>query len=123
MRRSRSEFLKFMLVGGLSFIVHNLVYIGLIHIDANPTLAYSLGYASWMVVNFLLSSYYTFHSRPTLKRAFGFLLSSAIYYLIQMLCFWLCVELGVPDAIITPVVYTIAFPINFLMVRYALARL
>ena len=121
-RRSRQEFLKFLLVGGVSFLVHNLVYLVLVYAGCNHTIAYSLGYMSWMVVNFLLSSYYTFRSKPTLKRALGFMISSGVYYLVQLASFTLCSLCHVPDIIITPVVYTISFPINFIMVRYVLRQ-
>lgn len=120
-KQSKHEFLKFLVVGAISFVVHNVVYIVLCN-TIDQTLAYTAGYASWMIVNFLLSNYITFHTTPTLRRAVGFIVSSGVYYLIQLLCFTLCSLISVPDIIVTPVVYTISFPINFVMVRYVLKR-
>lgn len=117
--RTRSEFIKFLIVGGISFVVHNVVYMLLLDV-VGGSLAYSLGYVSWMAVNFLLSNYVTFKTRPTMRRAVGFVFSSAIYYLLQMCVYALCAWLDVPDIIVTPLVYTITFPLNFLMVRYVL---
>ena len=105
--KSRREFLKFVAVGGVSFLVHNFIYLFLTHFAVNAMLAYSAGYVSWVATNFLLSNYITFHTRPTIKSAVGF-----------TLCRWL----AVPDVIITPLVYTIAFPANFFMVRYVFRR-
>lgn len=116
------EFAKFVVVGGVSFLLHNALYLLLLRLSVDATVAYSMGYAAWMVSNFLLSNYITFHTRPTWRRAFGFMLSSAAYYLIQLLGFALCRWLEVPDTILTPLVYTVAFPLNFLMVRYVLKR-
>lgn len=119
--RSTHEFLKFVLVGAVSFIAHNIVYLLLCNIIPHAV-AYTLGYASWMVINFLLSNYVTFHTKPTVRRAVGFAISSGVYYLIQLGGFTLCRLVALPDVIVTPVVYTVSFPINFLMVRYVLKR-
>lgn len=123
MARSRSthEFLKFVVVGAVSFIAHNIVYLLLCDIIPHAA-AYTLGYASWMIINFLLSNYITFHTKPTVRRAVGFVISSGVYYLIQLAGFTLCRLVALPDVIVTPVVYTISFPINFLMVRYVLKK-
>lgn len=120
--KTGAEFLKFVLVGGVSFIVHNVVYLLLIHFGVHPSFSYTMGYASWMIVNFILSNYITFNTTPSLRRAIGFAVSSLLYYIIQMCGFWLCRWLQLPDIIITPLVYTIAFPLNFLMVRFVLRR-
>lgn len=120
--KSRREFLKFVAVGGVSFLVHNFIYLFLTHFAVNATLAYSAGYVSWAITNFLLSNYITFHTRPTFKSAVGFVVSACLYYLIQLVGFTLCRWLAVPDVIITPLVYTIAFPANFFMVRYVFRR-
>lgn len=119
-RRSTMEFVKFVAVGGVSFVTHYALYMVLTHLGVNATLAYTLGYVSWMVVNFTLSNYFAFHTRPSVKRALGFAISSGIYYLIQPGGFALCRWVGVPNILVTPLVYTIAFPINFVMVRYVL---
>lgn len=121
-RRGGEEFMKFLVVGGVSFLLHNIVYLLLIRIDINASIAYALGYATWMVTNFTLSNLFVFRTRPTLKRAVGFCISSAVYFAIQFAGFTLCRHLNIPDALITPIVYTIAFPINFLMVRYVLKK-
>lgn len=120
MKQGKIEFIKFSIVGAISFIFHNIVYLLLIEFGINDTIAYSAGYCTWAVSNFLLSSYYTFHTQPTLKRALGFAASATIYYLIQLVGFSICQWIGLPDIVITPLVYTFAFPFNFVMVRLVL---
>lgn len=48
------------------------------------SVAFTIGYILELISNYILSSYYTFSSKPDLKNAGGFLLGRGINYLIQM---------------------------------------
>lgn len=121
-KQARREFVKFSALGLIAFLMHNVVYMLLTYFDVNATLAYSLGYISWAVSNFLLSTYVTFRTRATVKRAVGFAACIAIYYLVQMTIFTLIQLTPVPEILVTPIVYACAFPINFIMVRWVMKR-
>lgn len=121
-KQARREFIKFSAVGLISFLMHNIVYLLLTYFEVNATLAYSLGYISWAVSNFLLSTYVTFRTRATVKRAVGFAVSILLYYIVQMTIFTLLQLTPVPEILVTPIVYACAFPINFLMVRWVMKR-
>ena len=48
------------------------------------TLAFTIGFCVEMVSNYLLTSFYTFRSKPCLKNAGGFLVGRAVNYVVQV---------------------------------------
>jgi putative flippase GtrA len=116
------ELLKFWASGVASFFMHNVVYLMLLYLGTNASVAYALGFVAWMTTNFLLSNYFTFRTRPSVRRAIAFCISAAIFFAIQFVGFAVCQRLDIHDALITPIVYSVAFPFNFLMVRYAMRK-
>lgn len=48
------------------------------------TTAFTLGFCIEMIVNYFLTSFYTFGTRPSVKNAGGFLLGRLVNYLIQI---------------------------------------
>ena len=50
----------------------------------NLNIAYTIGYVTSFICNFFLTSYFTFRSNPSLKRALGFGGSHLVNYLIHM---------------------------------------
>ncbi len=116
------ELLKFWASGVASFFMHNVVYLMLLYCGINASVAYALGFVAWMTTNFLLSNFFTFRTRPSVRRAIAFSISAAIFFAIQFVGFTVCQYLDIHDGLITPIVYTVAFPFNFLMVRYAMRK-
>ena len=49
------------------------------------SVAFTIGFVIELVCNYILTSYYTFRVRPSLKNAGGFLFGRAINYVIQLL--------------------------------------
>ena len=49
------------------------------------SVAFTVGFVIEMVYNYLMTSFYTFRVRPTLKNAGGFLLGRTANYFIQLL--------------------------------------
>lgn len=121
-KKTRKEFLRFVVVGAISFLLHNVVYMLLTHRGITPTVAYTFGYLSWAVSNYLLSTFVTFRTRLSVKRAVGYAVSIGIYYLVQLAIFSLLQLTPTPEILVTPIVYAIAFPINFVMVRWVMKR-
>lgn len=121
-KSTRREFVRFAVVGAISFLLHNVVYLALTCLGVNLTLAYTLGYLSWALSNYLLSTYVTFCTRITLRRAVGYAISIGLYYLVQLAIFSLLQLTPTPEILVTPIVYAIAFPINFVMVRRVMKR-
>ena len=49
------------------------------------SVAFTVGFVIEMVYNYLMTSFYTFRVRPTLKNAGGFLFGRALNYVIQLI--------------------------------------
>ena len=103
-RLYESPFVRFAVVGGVATAVNYAVYVVLVRCfdDLWPALAYFCAFCVSIVCNFLLSSYFTFRVRPSARRAVRFLTA------------------GVPKLYAPLCVFLVAFPVNFLMVRFAL---
>ena len=84
---------RFVLVGALGTGLQYGIYYMLLGIFQQhwpemmilTSLAFTIGFVMEMIYNYLLTSFYTFRVRPTLKNAGGFLVGRAINYVIQLL--------------------------------------
>ena len=106
-RLYESPFVRFAVVGGVATAVNYAVYVVLVRCfdDLWPALAYFCAFCVSIVCNFLLSSYFTAH------------LINLVNELV-LLEIWLWA--GVPKLYAPLCVFLVAFPVNFLMVRFAL---
>ena len=73
-----------------------------------------------IVCNFLLSSCFTFRVRPSARRAVRFLTAHLINLVNELVLLELWLWAGVPKLYAPLCVFLVAFPVNFLMVRFAL---
>lgn len=120
----KHEIVRFMFVGGMAAIIHYGLYILLLSlIDEQYNLSYIISFAVSLVCNFYGSNYITFNTKPTLKRAIKFGLSHGINFFNHLLLLNLFVWLGINVKFAPILVFTIAFPINFILVRYSLKGL
>lgn len=113
------EAVRFILVGVLATGVHYGLYLVLSPwLDLN--IAYAIGYALSFVMNYYLSNYFTFKTKPDVKKGAGFIVSHLINYGLHVTLFNSFLWLGVSKSLAPLPVYAIAIPINFLLVRLAL---
>jgi putative flippase GtrA len=82
------------------------------------TLAYALGYVLSFVVNFYLSAYFTFQSAPSWSKLVGMMGAHGVNILLHLALLNLFLWLGLPKAIAPIPVYTVAVPVNFVLVRF-----
>lgn len=61
------------------------------------TLAFTLGFGMEMISNYLLTSFYTFRTRPNIKNAGGFLLGRLVNYFIQLGFLHLLIYIGLSE--------------------------
>ncbi|MCH5301975.1 MAG: GtrA family protein [Prevotella sp.] len=116
-----TEFLRFGVTGAVATAIHYAVYFALMRwLEAN--VAFTIGYVVSFLVNYGLSTWFTFHVRPTWARFLKFATSHAVNYVVQISLFNLFRWLGVPDAWAPLPVYAVAIPVNFLLVRLALTK-
>lgn len=116
------EFLRFGIVGVLATAIHYGIYYAL-QLVVNINIAYTCGYAISFICNFLLTSYFTFRTRPSVKKGVGFVFSHLVNYTLQIVTLNVFVYLGVPSAIVPVPVFAIAIPVNFLLVRFVFKNL
>lgn len=114
-----SEIVRFGLVGGLATVLQYgfyVIFVNVVHVRAVPSSMIS--YALSFVVNFLLSSYFTFHSRPTAKKGIGFTLSHLINMGLQTGLVAIFKGIVGPTLALLPAL-AICIPVNYLLVRFA----
>lgn len=115
------EAIRFCIVGGLATIVHYGVYL-LLQMWMWTWLAYTIGYALSLVINYILTNCFTFKTKPSLKNGVGFIISHAINYGLHIGLLELFLCFGVSEVWAPIPVYCIVIPVNFLLLRFVFIR-
>ena len=116
-KSKRYQFIRYCTVGSLAAGIHYGVYFVLQEYElVNLNIAYTIGYATSFICNFFMTSYFTFRSNPSLKKALGFGGSHLVNYLIHMGLFNLFLSLDVNQEIAP--LFVVAVPVNFVMLRF-----
>ena len=119
---SKTEFVRFVLVGLLATAIHYGIYLLFnVMMPANP--AYAIGYILSFLCNFFLSSHFTFRKKATFRKGVGFGLSHAVNFAMHMLLLNLFLFLGLGETLAPIPVYCICIPVNFLLVRFVFNKL
>ncbi len=111
------ELIRFGIVGGLATILQYgvyLVFVDAIGVRAVPSTMIS--YAISFLFNFLMSTYFTFHTHPSTLRGIGFTLSHTINMGMQVGIVAIFKGIVGPTLALLPA-FAICIPANFLMVR------
>lgn len=115
-KKTICQFIRFGIVGVLMTLLHYGIYWLLIHyIDVSAS--YTIGYILSFIVNFYLTSFFTFKSRATIKRGVGFLLSHGVNYLLHIILLNVFLYMGLNKMYAPIPVFCIVIPINFFLVR------
>lgn len=111
------EFVRFAIVGITATAIHYGVYY-ILQWFIYVNIAYTIGYIVSFIANFYLSAYFTFGRKPSWGKALGFGGAHLFNYLLHigLLNFFLWLGLSRPLAPIP--VFSIAIPVNFLLVRF-----
>ena len=100
-----------MLVGGTATVVHFGTYYALTALSVNYNLAFTVGVALSLAFNFVASSRFTFRTGLSAGRGLRFCGAHAVNYLLSV---------GLLNLYAPLLVWPVAVPINYLMVRYSL---
>jgi len=84
----------------------------------NVNVAYTTGYVISFIVNFYLTSYFTFGTTPSWKKLVGMGGAHLVNYLLHIILLNVFLYLGVSKAWAPVPVFAIAIPVNFLFVRF-----
>ena len=111
------EALRFIIVGVAATVIQYAVYLLLLGV-CGASLSLTIGYVVSLVFNFLMTTYFTFGVRPTVRKAGGFAFAHLVNYLLQLACLNLFVWLGVSKRLSPIPMYALCVPVNFLLVRF-----
>lgn len=114
-----SEIVRFGLVGGLATVLQYGFYVVMVNaVGIRAVPSSMISYALSFVVNFFLSSYFTFHSRPNAKKGIGFTLSHLFNMGLQTGLVAIFKEIVGPTLALLPAL-AICIPVNYFLVRFA----
>lgn len=118
--RKRSEIIRFALVGGICTLLQYGIYVAFVRAVKVPAVVSTMiSYAISFVANYLLSSFFTFHSEPNAKRGIAFTASHLINMGLQTGFVAIFKGIVGPTLALLPAL-AICVPLNYLMVRFAL---
>lgn len=118
MSNSLPQFLRFCINGCLAVGIQYAVYYLLLLLELNANVAFSIGYFVSFCCNFILTSYWTFKSRPSWKKLVGFSGSHIVNYFVQIGFLNLYIHLSIPETWAGIIAMGSAVPINFLLLRF-----
>ncbi len=111
------EVVRFGLVGGIATLLHYGIYLFMQqYVEVN--IAYTVGYVISFLLNFYLTSCFTFRVKPSWMKMCGMGVAHGINYLLHICLLNLFLWMGISDAWAPVPVFCIAIPANFLLVRF-----
>ena len=114
-----SEIVRFALVGGLATILQYGFYIVFVHVvGVKAVPSTMISYALSFIMNYFLSSYFTFHTKPNARNGLGFTLSHLVNMGLQTGLVAIFKEIVGKTLALLPAM-AICIPVNYLLVRFA----
>lgn len=117
----RQQILRFVIVGVIATAIQYAVYF-LIQLAVSGywglNLGMTVGYIVSVVCNFYLTTYFTFRSKASVKKAAGFGMSHAINYTLQIAFVNLFSLLGAGRLVAPVLAMGCAMPINFTILHF-----
>lgn len=111
-----AQFVRFCANGVLAVAIQYGVYLLLVQ-WINPFAANTVGYAVSFCVNFIITSYWTFRSRPSWRKLAGFGGSHIVNYLCQQAFLALFLWAGIAKEYAAIMAMGSAVPVNFMILR------
>ena len=112
----RQEIFRFVIVGGIATAVLYATYWLALRL-LQPSWAYSLAYFCAFVVNYLLTTSFTFKVDKSVKNGMGFVASNVINYLVSMALLNIFLWIGLSETVAPIPTILLATISNFLIVR------
>lgn len=117
------EFLRFCIVGEIATALDAGIFY-LVRLFASYQIALVSGYCLSLIVNYLLTIYWTFKKKPTTGNLVGVIAAHMFnLFVVRMSLMWLFVNMaGIPDRIAYIPTLLISMVTNFLVVRFAVNK-
>ena len=118
-----AEFLRFCIVGVISTAIDAAIFY-VVRLFAPYQVALVSGYCLSLIVNYLLTVYWTFRRKPSASNLFGVIAAHMFnLFVVRMSLMWIFVSLmQIPDSIAYIPTLLISMVTNFLVVRFAVKR-
>lgn len=114
------ELIRFLMTGSVAVIIqYGLYLIFVSFLNIGPIVSTIFSYGISFIVNFFLSNYFTFHSRPSIKNLLSFAGSHVINMVLQTILVAVFSHYFNAQIALLPAMI-ICVPCNFLFVRFAL---
>lgn len=114
-----AEIVRFGLVGALATVLQYGFYVIFVHaVGVKAVPSSMISYALSFIVNFFLSSYFTFHTRPNAKKGLGFTLSHLFNMGLQTGLVAIFQQIVGKTLALLPAM-AICIPVNYILVRFA----
>lgn len=113
----RQEAMRFIIVGTVVTAIQYGTYY-LIMNRINVSVAWTIAYLISFICNFVMTTYFTFHVKPSKRKAVGFTLSHIVNWAFQTGFLNLFIYIGMSKAIAPIPMYMICMPVNFMLVRF-----
>lgn len=112
------QFIRFCINGCIAVAIQYGIYWLMLKAQVETNIAFTIGYVISFIYNFIATSYWTFRSRPTLKRLTGFSASHIINYFTQMAFLNIFLMMALSREFSGILAMACAVPINFIIVRF-----
>ena len=119
--KTSGQFVRFVLNGILCAAIHYAVYF-ICQMAVEVNVAYAVGYIVSFIVNYFTTTYFTFRSTPSWKKFVGFSGSHGVNFLLHIVLFWLCMQIGVNRFIAPVLVMGTAMLDQFTILRFVFKK-
>lgn len=113
------EIIRFGITGIVSTVVTYIIYYVCLF-WFNPNISFIIGYLVAIVVNYQMTTSFTFKVKATTKNAAGFLISNGVNYLLCALFLNIFLWMGTSEKLAPIPMYICSIPFNFLIVRFVM---
>ncbi|RHW31373.1 GtrA family protein [Lysinibacillus yapensis] len=119
----RSEFIRFILVGGLNTVNYYLLYLLFRMVGLAYMFSHWIAFLISMAISFYLNVYFTYRVKPTFEKFLKFPLTQIVNIAVSSGCIYILVEYFHLNSTIAPIFSVlITFPITFILTSKILKR-
>lgn len=108
--------MRFGIIGVLATGIHYGTYLILL-LWLSPSISYTGGYAVGFCVNYVLTTYFTFQTKSSVRNATGFTISHVINYLLELGVLNIFLYFGMGKQLAGIVTLIAVTPVNYLILR------